>query len=318
MDAQNQNVSNVDAALAAVSAAANVSTLNTNDDVIRSGLNEMLVDMQFGSSPSVVVAIPTSGVTMYAPPSVAVHATSAMVPPTVQSVVTPSYPTVQIPSGYSAGLLPDKFDGRFFKMWQKKMYFYLTTLNLEKYVKEVKPLLSADNTDFRALASVHAWDHGDFLCKGYIQSRLNDQLFNVYANVETSKALWEFLDKKYRSEDAGSQKHAVAKFEHYKMVDSRPLMEQVNEVQNLLHEIHAEGMRICQTYQVACVIEKLPPGLTDFKNYLKLKKKWMSLEDLVMKLRIESQNRRELEVGVVFRDPNVNVAEHHNASKQVS
>ncbi|KFK21880.1 hypothetical protein AALP_AAs53550U000100 [Arabis alpina] len=295
MDAQNQNVSNVDAALAAVSAAANVSTLNTNDDVIRSGLNEMLVDMQFGSSPSVVVAIPTSGVTMYAPPSVAVHATSAMVPPTVQSVVTPSYPTVQIPSGYSAGLLPDKFDGRFFKMWQKKMYFYLTTLNLEKYVKEVKPLLSADNTDFRALASVHAWDHGDFLCKGYIQSRLNDQLFNVYANVETSKALWEFLDKKYRSEDAGSQKHAVAKFEHYKMVDSRPLMEQVNEVQNLLHEIHAEGMRICQTYQVACVIEKLPPGLTDFKNYLKLKKKWMSLEDLVMKLRIESQNRRELE-----------------------
>ncbi|KFK40900.1 hypothetical protein AALP_AA2G057900 [Arabis alpina] len=75
-------------------------------------------------------------------------------------------------------------------------------------------------------------------------------------------------------------------------------------------------MRIYETYQVACVIEKLPSGLTDFKNYLKLKKKWMSLEDLVMKFRIESQNRRELEVGVVFRDPNVNVAEHHNASKQ--
>ncbi|KFK22719.1 hypothetical protein AALP_AAs42719U000100, partial [Arabis alpina] len=69
MDAQNQNVSNIDAALAAASAAANVSTVNTNDDVIRSRLNEMLVDMQFGSSPFVTVAIPTSGVTMYAPPS---------------------------------------------------------------------------------------------------------------------------------------------------------------------------------------------------------------------------------------------------------
>ena len=96
------------------------------------------------------------------------------------------------------------------------------------------------------------------------------------------------------------------------MVDSRPLMEQVEELTNLLHEIHAEGMRICETFQVACVIEKLPLGWTDFKNYLKLKRKWMSLEDLIVRLRIESTNRRQIGVGVQILEPNANMVEHQN------
>ncbi|KFK25531.1 hypothetical protein AALP_AA8G127200 [Arabis alpina] len=221
-----------------------------------------------------------------------------------------------MPSANSVGLLPDKFDGRSFKMWQKKMHFYLTTLNLEKYIREDCPSLPADNTDFRALASVDAWRHGDFLCKVYIQSRLVDQLFNVFSNAATSKELWDFLDKKYRSEDDRSQKNVVAKFENYKMMDSRPLMEQVDEVHNLLHEIHAEGMRLCETYQVACMIEKLPPGFIDFKNYLKFKRKWMSMENLIMRLRIESTNRMNLEAASAqIRENNANLAEHQTAKK---
>ncbi|KFK24570.1 hypothetical protein AALP_AAs70197U000100, partial [Arabis alpina] len=252
--------------------------------------------VQFGNQPPVTVAIPVA---------------------TQSETVTPAqFPPVQMPSATSVGLLPDKFDGRSFKMWQKKMHFYLTTLNLEKYIREDCPTLPADNTDFHALASGDAWRHGDFLCKGYIQSRLVDQLFNVFSNAVTSKELWDSLDKKYRSEDAGSQKNAVAKFENYKMVDSRPLMEQVDEVHNLLHEIHAKGMRLCETYQVACMIEKLPPGFTDFKNYLKLKRKWMSMENLIMRLRIESTNRMNLEAASAQNhENNANLAEHQTAKK---
>ncbi|KFK33314.1 hypothetical protein AALP_AA6G358900 [Arabis alpina] len=100
------------------------------------------------------------------------------------------------------------------------------------------------------------------------------------------------------------------------MVDSRPLMEQVDEVHNLLHEIHAEGMRLCETYQVACMIEKLPPGFTDLKNYLKLKRKWMSMENLIMRLRIESTNRMNLEAASAQnRENNANLAEYQTAKK---
>ncbi|KFK22689.1 hypothetical protein AALP_AAs69897U000100 [Arabis alpina] len=196
-----------------------------------------------------------------------------------ETVTTAQFPPVQMPSATSVGLLPDKFDGRSFKI-------------------------------------VDAWRHGDFLCKGYIQSRLVDQLFNVFSNAATSKELWDSLDKKYRSEEARSQKNVVTKFENYKMVDSRRLMEQVDEVHNLLHEIHAEGMRLCETYQVACTIEKLLPGFTDFKNYLKLKKKWMSMENLIMRLRIESTNRMNLEAASAQnRENNANLAEHQTAKK---
>ena len=127
----------------------------------------------------------------------------------VPTTVPKQFQAVQIPATNSAGLLPDKFEGNSFKMWQKKMFFYLTTLKLSQYTREERPILAANNTDRHAVATVHAWVHGDFLCKGYIQSRLSDQLYNVYCNFETSKALWDSLDKNYRTEDVGSQKYVV-------------------------------------------------------------------------------------------------------------
>ena len=42
---------------------------------------------------------------------------------------------------------------------------------------------------------------------------------------------------------------------------------------------------------MATIIEKLPPTWKDFKNYLKHKRKEMSIEDLVIRLRIEEDNR---------------------------
>ena len=59
----------------------------------------------------------------------------------------------------------------------------------------------------------------------------------------------------------------------------------------ILHEIHAEIMVLSESFQVVAIIEKLPPNWKDFKNYLKHKRKEMKLEDLIMRLRIEEDNR---------------------------
>ena len=48
---------------------------------------------------------------------------------------------------------------------------------------------------------------------------------------------------------------------------------------------------LSETFQVAAIIEKLPPAWKDFKNYLKHKRKEMSIEDLVIRLRIEEDNK---------------------------
>ncbi|XP_076923420.1 uncharacterized protein LOC143585546, partial [Bidens hawaiensis] len=81
----------------------------------------------------------------------------------------------------------------------------------------------------------------------------------------------------------GTKKFVVAKFLDFKLIDSKTVMSQVQYLQVVLHDIHAEGMSLSETFQVACIIEKLPPSWVDFKNYLKHKRKEMTIEDLVGK-----------------------------------
>ena len=48
---------------------------------------------------------------------------------------------------------------------------------------------------------------------------------------------------------------------------------------------------LSETFQVATIIEKLPLTWKDFKNYLKHKRKEMSIEYLIIRLRIEEYNK---------------------------
>ena len=75
-----------------------------------------------------------------------------------------------------------------------------------------------------------AWTHSNFLCKNNILSGLQDDLYNVYNNVKTSKELWDALEKKYKTEDAGMKKFIVAKFLDYNMIDSKTVVTQVQEL----------------------------------------------------------------------------------------
>ncbi|GKB43575.1 hypothetical protein Tco_0888517 [Tanacetum coccineum] len=119
---------------------------------------------------------------------------------------------------------PKKFNGQNFKRWQQKMFFYLTTLNLARFLNETAP------------------------------------------QTTTAKELWESLERKYKTEDAGTKTFVVALFLDYKMVDLKNAITQVQDLQVLLHEIHAEGMTVSEAFQVAAIIEKLPPSWLAQKN----------------------------------------------------
>ncbi|GKD89645.1 hypothetical protein Tco_1365152, partial [Tanacetum coccineum] len=85
-------------------------------------------------------------------------------------------------------------------------------------------------------------------------------LYNVYCKTTTAKELWESLERKYKTEDAGTTKFVVACFLDYKMVDSKSVASQVQDLQVLLHDIHAEGMTLSETFQVATNC-KMPKGV---------------------------------------------------------
>ncbi|XP_019264518.1 PREDICTED: uncharacterized protein LOC109242139 [Nicotiana attenuata] len=95
--------------------------------------------------------------------------------------------------------------------------------------------------------------------------------------MKTSRELWIALEKKYKTEDTGLKKFVAAKFLDFKMVDGKSVIMQVQEMQVIVHDLLVE--------------EKLPSPWMDFKNYLKHKRKEMTLEDLIVCLRIEEDNK---------------------------
>ncbi|XP_070010851.1 uncharacterized protein [Nicotiana sylvestris] len=99
------------------------------------------------------------------------------------------------------------------------------------------------------------------------------------------------------------------------MVDSKSIITQFQELQVIIHDLLVEGVNqintdvessnlsiltnknfiegrvINEAFQVAAMIEKLPSLWKDLKNYLKYKRKEMSFEDLIVRLRIEEDNK---------------------------
>nr|GEY87654.1 hypothetical protein [Tanacetum cinerariifolium] len=122
------------------------------------------------------------------------------------------------------------------------------------------------------------------------------------------------------AEDSSSKKFLVSNFNNYKMVDSRPVMEQYNELLRILGQYTQHGLIMDESISVSSIIDKLPPSWKDFKHTLKHGKDDMSLVELGSHLRIEeslsaqdSNKGKGKEVG----GPSVNMTEEGGISEVV-
>ncbi|KAF3659430.1 hypothetical protein FXO38_12645 [Capsicum annuum] len=84
---------------------------------------------------------------------------------------------------------PRKFTVIDFKRWQQKMFFYLTTLCLQRFTSEDAPEVPEGTSKKEHFMIVEAWKHSNFLCRNYILTALQDDLYNVYSGTKTSKEL---------------------------------------------------------------------------------------------------------------------------------
>ncbi|GJS09127.1 zinc finger, CCHC-type containing protein [Tanacetum coccineum] len=137
------------------------------------------------------------------------------------------------------------------------------------------------------------FENDDFICRGHILNAMSDPLFDVYQNYSTAKELWNALEERYFTEDATSKKFIVSKFNSYKMVDSRPIMDQMYELEHILSMFTQNNMNMDESIQVASIIDKLPSTWKDVKKNLKHRKDDLSLKDLGNHLLIEEQYRLE-------------------------
>ncbi|GJS86564.1 zinc finger, CCHC-type containing protein [Tanacetum coccineum] len=184
----------------------------------------------------------------------------------------------------------DKFEGHDFRRWQKKMHFLLTTLKVV-YVLTIPMLELVEYATVEAIRTRAKWENDDFICRGHILNGMSDSLFDVYNNVESAKELWDSLEYKYMAVDSSSKKFHVSNFNNYKMVDSRPVMEQYNELLRILRQYTQHGLKMDESISVLSIIDKLSPSWKDFKHTLKHGKDDLSLVQLGSHLRIEESLR---------------------------
>nr|KAJ0200300.1 hypothetical protein LSAT_V11C600326060 [Lactuca sativa] len=95
------------------------------------------------------------------------------------------------------------------------------------------------------------------------------------------------------AEDASSKKFIVSNFMVYKMIDSRPVMEQFHEMLRILGHFAQHNLKMDEAIVVAVIIDKLPPSWKDFKHNLKHNKEELTLTQLGSHLWIEESLRTQ-------------------------
>ncbi|GJX70819.1 zinc finger, CCHC-type containing protein [Tanacetum coccineum] len=213
----------------------------------------------------------------------------------------------------------DKFEGVDFRRWQKKMHFLLSSMSVVYVLTTPMPEDGGDDATVEQIRKRAKWDNDDYVCRGLILNGMSDSLFDIYQNVESSKELWDSLEAKYMAEDASSKKFLVSNFTNYKMTDSRPVLEQYNELLGILGRFTQHKMNMDEAIQVSCIIDKLPPSWKDFKHTLKHLKEELTLVELGSHLRIEESLRMQdsdKPKGNNVAGPSVvNMVEHNNSSR---
>ncbi|CAL5433059.1 unnamed protein product [Camellia sinensis] len=127
---------------------------------------------------------------------------------------------------------------------------------------------------------------------------------------------------RFRCEDAPilkedeTDRQVVAAVDAWKHADFLCRNYVLNGLDNTLYNVYKD-ISLSESFQVAALIEKLPKDWKEFKNYLKHKRKEISMDELIVHLRIEEDNRNsEKRVGKHLMESKANVAEHASKTKK--
>nr|KAJ0209478.1 hypothetical protein LSAT_V11C400170410 [Lactuca sativa] len=131
------------------------------------------------------------------------------------------------------------------------------------------------------------------LCVGHIKNSLSDRLYDLYAPVMSA------LELKYKAYEEGSNKYLLSKYLEFQMINDKPIMKQVHELQAMVNKLNALSISIPKLFQVGAIIAKLPPSLKDFSKRMIHRSVDYSLDDLMKHLRIEDETHIRYKRGKV-------------------
>ncbi|KAK9672226.1 hypothetical protein RND81_12G085900 [Saponaria officinalis] len=171
----------------------------------------------------------------------------------------------------------DPFNGKNYKMWSDRMEFFLGQIGVDYTFTETN---APEN-------SLRNFEKDNKTCRGMLLHYMTSSLYQIYSN----------------------------RWLAFRMTDNKPVLDQVHEYENLYAEITAEGMNICETFQVNCLLDKLPPSWQNYVHNIKHKQKDLTLLELVSHIKIEEQNRMQTKGRIIeHSSSNANLVETRKQS----
>ncbi|XP_073291587.1 uncharacterized protein [Primulina huaijiensis] len=192
----------------------------------------------------------------------------------------------------------DRFNGHNFMRWQEKVLFFLTAIKMSYILSDdLAPIPNdAPEDDAKRKEELQAQRQkrrdDDFLCRGHILNALSDSVYSAHRTIETAKELWLALENKYRIEEASNQKFLIGNYFDFKMSESKPVLDQVHELQLIVSNLKNAEITLPELFQVGAIITKLPHSWNGYKKKLKHDESKHTLESLMRHLRIEEDSRK--------------------------
>ena len=75
------------------------------------------------------------------------------------------------------------------------------------------------------------------------------------------------------------------------MTEDRDISFQIHDYHLLINDLAIEDIKLLEYFVVGYLVEALPQSWKDYKNNMKHERKQMSLEDVIIHIRIGEQNR---------------------------
>ncbi|XP_056698330.1 uncharacterized protein [Spinacia oleracea] len=194
------------------------------------------------------------------------------------------------------------------------MRFYLEQIDVAYVISDVvKPVNDDELHDFEV-----KFAKDDRTCKGMLLHHMSNVLLDIYMGYNHARDIYDGLEKKYGTDDAGTKRYCVSKWLGFQVEDDKPIIDQIHAYENICIAMAAEGLSICDITLAIVLIEKLPPSWKDIRNQLMHKKKDLTLEELVGHLKIEEENRiKDKGQSVFSKSAKANLAGHKSRDCRV-
>ncbi|KAL0712452.1 hypothetical protein Bca4012_019430 [Brassica carinata] len=159
-----------------------------------------------------------------------------------------------------------RFDGRSYLRWASQMELFLKQLNLSYVLSEPCPVVTNIS---QADSAGKNWLKDDYLCYTHLLNSLSDHLYQQYSKkFKHARELWEELKWVYQCEESNSKRSQVRKYIEFKMVEERPVLDQVQDFNKIADSIVSAGMFLDETFHVSTIISKFPPSWRRFSTRL--------------------------------------------------